>query len=216
MQNWTWILVGFYQSAVASAVWQMKRSGILGSSEEEIPRRGDHVWGWLSISFSPKLCPKSTVLWLAVYSPLKTASEKDHTIEKSPTSVVKWREARDKRPQSGAEELIYEEGLKMKGGLPAWLSFPYPLLVTQRTLWIVGEVIVKELWQGVISHPLCGCIQPCSILHGGVGGQQKCPLDSERSWAMDAGWPGGHCEHLGPCVFWGFKHLICIVLEWSA
>jgi len=81
----------------------------------------------------------------------------------------------------------------MKGGLSGWLSFPYLLLATQGTLQIVGEVIVKESWQGVVSHRLCGCTQPCSVLCGGLGDKQKCPLDSEQSQAVDARWPGGDC-----------------------
>lgn len=48
----------------------------------------------------------------------------------------------------------------MKGGLPEWLSFPFPLLVTQGTLQIVSEVTVKESWQSVVSHYLCVCTLP--------------------------------------------------------
>ena len=32
------------------------------------------------------------------------------------------------------EEVIYKKGLEMKRGLPSWLSFPYPQLVTQGML----------------------------------------------------------------------------------
>lgn len=49
----------------------------------------------------------------------------------------------------------------MKGGLPRWLSFPFPLSVSQATLQIKGKVIVKESWQGVDSHPFCSCTTPC-------------------------------------------------------
>lgn len=81
------------------------------------------------------------------------------------------------------EELIYEKALKMKGILPGWFSFPFALLVTQGTLQIVGEVIAKESWQSMVSHPRCGHTQPCSILCGGPGGKWKCPFDTEQSWA---------------------------------
>lgn len=100
----------------------------------------------------------------------------------------------------------------MKGILPGWFSFPFPLLVTQGTLQIVGEVIAKGSWQGMVSHPFCGHSQPCSILHGGLGGKWKCPFDPQQLWAeVQAGW-GRHCGHLGLHVFSGFKHLISILL----
>lgn len=112
--------------------------------------------------------------------------------------------------ESGAEELIYEEGLKTKGGLPGWFRFPYPLLVTQGTLWVVGEVIVKESWQGVVSHPLCDHTQPWSTLHGGLGGQQKRPLDSEQPRAMDAGWLGADCVGALAHMYFEGLNILCL------
>lgn len=73
----------------------------------------------------------------------------------------------------------------MRGGLPGWLSFPFPPLVTQGTLQIVGEVIVKshgKMWFRILFV--------VALLHGGLGGQWKCAFDPERSRAGRPGWPG--------------------------
>lgn len=92
----------------------------------------------------------------------------------------------------------------MKGGLPGWLRFPSLLLVTQGTLQTMGEVIVKESWQGVISHPLCGCTPPWMS-----GWSVEMCL---WSWEI-MGWAPklARVRHLGLLVFWSFKFLISIV-----
>lgn len=75
-----------------------------------------------------------------------------------------------------SDELIYEGRIKNEGRFTKVACFPYQLLVTQEPLRIVGDVMAKESWQGVVSHPVCGCTQPCGILHGDPGGQWKVPL----------------------------------------
>lgn len=95
----------------------------------------------------------------------------------------------------------------MKRGLPSWLSFPYPQLVTQGMLWTIVDILVNEVWQDV---GFIYSVWPHSA-------QQHPTWRSERLVKMSPWFSGtvgqGYglaserlCGHLDLCAFGGFKY----------